>query len=112
METGNNTRCGWQHPDSEVDGSALPQAVSVVLPFRIKKILTDNGREFGLDTCADAFEMTDFILKKAVGQKDKAVEFEFYAMEDGADVVQYVKVGSPSLLIRQHRSGRTIRVRA
>ncbi len=41
--------------------------------------------------------LVDFILKKAVVQKDKTVEFEFYAREDGADVVQYVKVELPGV---------------
>ena len=55
--------------------------------------------------------LVDFILKKAVVQKDKAVEFEFYAMEDGCDVVQYVKTGSPALVTGQHRNTPTLRLR-
>ncbi len=45
-------------------------------------------------------------------QKDKAVEFEFYARDDGADVVHYVRVGSSALVIGQHRNEQTVKVRA
>lgn len=54
----------------------------------------------------------DFILKTAVAQVDKAVQLQSYAMKDGADVVRYVKVGSPALAIGQHRNCHTIRITA
>lgn len=40
--------------------------------------------------------LVDVILKGATVKKDKSVEFEFYIGEDTSDVVQNVKVGSPS----------------
>ena len=56
--------------------------------------------------------LVDTVLRRAVVDKDKAVEFEFYAGDGMKDVVQYVKVGSPALVIGQHRNCRTISITA
>ena len=79
---------------------------------RAQQIFAEFATVFPDCTEEERERLVDFIVKKAVVQKDKAVDFEFYAMEDGADVVQYVEVGSPALAIGQHRSRRTICVQA
>ena len=38
--------------------------------------------------------LVDTLLKSAIVQRDKVVEFEFYADDNAADVVQNVKAGS------------------
>ena len=38
--------------------------------------------------CAEEERLADLILKGAVVQKDKPVNYEFYAIEEGGDVVQ------------------------
>lgn len=42
---------------------------------------------------------------------EKAVRAEFYAGINGDDVVSKTKVGSPALVIGQHRSAQTLKIR-
>lgn len=56
-------------------------------------------------------KLVDAVLKRAAVDKEKAVEFEFYAGDGMDDVVQYAKVGSPNRTFARHRDLRIVKVR-